>query len=382
MTEEPAANRLASGTIVALYCGFLLTGSATVILGPFVRHLHAESGVPLPALSWLFLVQFASHSLGAIVSSANVRRSLVAGYPLAAAGLVALWLGWPWALGAVMVMGFGLGLVIPSTNILVARRHPHRRAAALSHLNILWGAGAVCSPLLFATLEAAGRADLGPLLIALPFAGLGALLPARVPVIEDLRAAANVSPASVRTLAILAAQMFLYTGTESSVGAWVISLAAAYVPAGSTLPQIIGASFWGALLTGRAAAPPVLARWGERSVYVGGLVTTGVAAGALLWTESVTGIWVATVVAGLACAPIFPILAASLVAYTQDRRPSAAGPVFAVAGFGAGAVPWLAGQATAVAGGVRAALVVPAVSVTLLLLIAWVRGSVAREPVE
>ena len=383
MTAGPGADRLAPGTIAALYTGFLLTGAATVILGSLVRHLHADTGVPLPTLSWLFLVQFTSHSLGAIASSGNVRRSLVTGYPLVAAGLLALLLGWPWALVAIAVMGFGLGLVIPSTNILVARRHPHRRAAALSHLNILWGAGAVCAPLVFAGLETGGRAGLGPLLIAVPFAVLAVLLPGRVPAIDAARSPEGGSQASLAVLSLIAVQMFLYTGAESSVGGWVISLAASYAPAGSTLPQVIGASFWGALLTGRAAAPLVLEKFGETRVYVGALAVAGAAAALLLAAKSIPGIWAATLLAGLACAPIFPVLAARLVEYTHERCPSAAGPVFAVAGFGAGAVPWVAGQAVAMAGGVRAALVVPAVAVGLLLLLAMVAGPRrAGQPVQ
>jgi MFS transporter, FHS family, glucose/mannose:H+ symporter len=380
MTAEPAANRLAPGTVAALYAGFLLTGTATVILGPLLPHLHARTGVPLPTLSWLFLVQFASHSLGAVASSANVRRSLITGYPLAAAGLLGLLLGWPWALGAVTVMGFGLGLVIPSTNILVARRHPHRRAAALSHLNILWGAGAVSAPLVFAALKTGGAPGLGPLLIAVPFVVLGVLLPTRVPVIESVRAAAGAAPISVAALALIALQMFLYTGSESSVGGWIISLAAEYVPAGSTIPQIMGGSFWAALLTGRALAPLLLQRFGERRVYAGTLAVAALAAAALLSAASIAGLWAATVLAGLAFAPVFPILAAGLVEYTHERRPAAAGPVFAIAGFGAGAVPWLAGQVVALAGGVRAALVVPAIGVALLLLLAVTRGPHPAPP--
>lgn len=374
MTEQPAPDRLAPRTVAALYAGFLLTGTATVILGPLVPYLHARTGVPLPTLAWLFLVQFASHSLGAVVSSADVRRSLVTGYPLVAVGLAGLLIGWPWALGAIAVMGFGLGLVIPSTNILVARRHPHRRAAALSHLNILWGAGAVSAPLVFAGLKLAGHPGLGPILIALPFIALAVHLPARVPVIEGVRAAAGASPVSLGALSLIALQMFLYTGSESSVGGWIITLTAESMPSGSAIPQMIGASFWGALLSGRAAAPLVLERFGEARVYLGGLAVGAAATVLLLSAESVGLLWTATVLAGLAFAPIFPILAAGLVEYTHERRPGAAGPVFAVAGFGAGAVPWLAGQVVALAGGVRAALVVPAVAVGLLLILALARG--------
>ena len=357
------------GGIAAAYVGFLLTGTATVILGPFVRVLADETGRAATTFSILFLVQFAGHSLGAIVSSGNVRRSFLYGYPLAAAGLFALRFGWPAALPAVAVMGFGLGLVIPATNILVAERNPTRRAAALSHVNLLWGAGAIGAPLVFAILRPSGHVREAPVLLAL-LVGAVALRLATSPPSAPIRADAGAArPISWAVLAAFAAQMFLYTGAESAVGGWIISLTGEHVGASSVVPEIVGMSFWLAMLVGRGGAPSVLARLSERALHRAGLAAAALATGLILVSYAPVGLGAGTVLCGLAFAPIFPILAAGLVAYTAATQPRAAGPVFAIAGFGAGAGPWLAGQVAARAGSVRAALFVPLVAIVLMALL-------------
>src|SRR5438270_10215182 len=57
------------------------------------------------------------------------------------------------------LVGFGLGLSIPASNVLVGRMNPNRRGAALSLLNLMWGVGAIGCQLLFYVL--AGRMELG-----------------------------------------------------------------------------------------------------------------------------------------------------------------------------------------------------------------------------
>ena len=374
MTAAPASpeRTLTSAFVTAVYFGFLLTGTATVILGPLLPRLHAQSGVAHSTLAWLSLVQFTSHSLGAIVSGGNVRRSLSAGYPLAALGLMGLAAGWPWALGAIAVMGFGLGLAIPATNIFIAQQYPRRRAAALSHLNMMWVAGAGVSPLLFAGLETVGAARLAPLLLALPFLGIAAVLPQHVAAVGAGRPAGGQGAVSVSVLAFFALEMFLYAGTEASVGTWIISVAKQYLPGDSSIPEMIGASFFIALLAGRAVWPVLMGRLGTPAVHRLALALASAAALLLLSARSVPMLWAGATLAGLAFAPIFPILAARLVEYTYGRNPAAAGPVFAVAGFGAGALPWLAGRVVAVAGPIDAALLVPAAGVAALVLTAVV----------
>jgi fucose permease len=181
----------------------------------------------------------------------------------------------------------------------------------------------------------------------------------------------------VRVLSFFALEMFLYSGTEASIGTWIISVADESVPAASSVPELIHWSFYSALLAGRALGPVTLARLGAKGTHRSSLGMAVLAAVVALLGRSIPALWAAAVLAGFAFAPLFPIFAARLVEYTHERNPGAAGPVFAVAGFGAGALPWLAGRVVAQAGAIEASLLVPAVGITLLILTALV-GPPAR----
>src|SRR5581483_12254517 len=121
----------------------------TYLSGAMIPSLSARWHLSYSALGQLFVVQFLASTAGAVVSNRNLWRSLVWGYALVALGLAAVTLGWPIVLLALSAVGFGLGLSIPATNVLVARLNPARRAAALSEINFMWGVGAIGCQLLF-----------------------------------------------------------------------------------------------------------------------------------------------------------------------------------------------------------------------------------------
>jgi fucose permease len=297
-----------------------------------------------------------------------------------AAGLGALVVRWPLILLAVGVMGFGLGLAIPATNIVVAQRHPARRAAALSHLNLLWGIGACSAPLAFAALRPIGLVGWTPVVLAAPMALLAVFVAAAPPL--DVQApvrGTSVLPVSPLVLVLIAVQMFLYTGAESAMVAWTISLTKEYTSAESVTADLVGAGFWMALLLGRAAAPAVLRYVTESALHRGALLLAAASAALLLASRAPWMLGAGAVLCGLAFSPIFPILAATLVGYTDRRRPAAAGPVFAMAGFGGGVQPWLAGQVVAGAATVRPALLVPAAAVVLMALLQGREQAGVRE---
>ena len=56
-------------------------------------------------------------------------------------------------LGAVFCYGMGIGLTIPSTNLMVAQASPENRSSALNLLNFSWSAGAVACPFLLAAFQ-------------------------------------------------------------------------------------------------------------------------------------------------------------------------------------------------------------------------------------
>jgi FHS family glucose/mannose:H+ symporter-like MFS transporter len=355
--------------IVALHGTFLLSGSVTVVLGPLVPALEARWRLPHAQTGTLFVAQFAASSLGALLSGQHLRRSLVGGWSVVALGLAGLAsCDWPWARAAMALVGFGLGLSIPATNLLVAHLSPGGRAASLSRLNLVWGIGAVGSPLLFAALS--GRAAIGVVLGALAAAAaIAATVLARaVSPSASLVSARGEQPPRIwgpRIFVVLGALLFLYVGTETTVGGWVVALAA-QVTGERTASLLVGAGFWGALLVGRGLAPILLRRVSEPQLHGFALALSGAGLLTLLLATSRSGITSGALLAGAGLAPLFPLIVSAVAGEAETAGSGPAGPVFAMAGLGAACVPWLAGHVADREGALRLGFLVPVGAVALM----------------
>ncbi len=358
---------------LAVGAGFFLTGVVSVLLGPIIPELRAEWGVSRSQVASLFVAQFVASSLGAVVSSFHLRRSLIVGYGLIAAGLAGLAVGgWPLARPAMAVTGVGLGLAIAASNLWTAHRYPERRGASLASLNLLWGLGAVICPLLVAAVRGLVpvAATLG--LLAIPAAascvallsilGFGGSV-AKRPATAD---AGRGAGASIGFLAVVATMLFVYVGVENAVGGWLVTLSDDLGGERAIVSLVIGSGFWGAILVGRAGTPWVLRFLDEAALY---RVCLGLAAfGTLLLVVSGSRVAVASgaVAAGLGMAPLFPLTVSILAAATAGTRSRTAGWVLACGGLGGAALPWLTGQVTGASGALRHGFVVPLAGLVVL----------------
>ncbi len=393
-----------------LYAGFLITGVVTVLLGPLLPDLAGEWRLPVEELRALFVVQFLASAAGSFVSSYRLGLSLSLGYLSIAVGLAALsHAGWPAALAPMAAVGLGLGLAIPATNLRVAHSQPARRGAALSSLNMVWGAGAVACPLLFAFRPPAMSSD-AVLLFLAGAAGLVLLclawnVPSTTPAFRWVRGssdppaggaaerrsrddmAAGRRPATEPTeapggrqggvlpgLLLIAAILFLYVGIENSVGGWLVSLADEFQPERSATSLWIGSGFWAALLASRAAAPLLLRRISEPALYGAGVALAALGLLGLLSSSSQAGVAASAIAAGAGLAPLFPLTISFLAELTAATRSRNTGWVFALAGSGGAALPWLTGRLAGGADGLAAGFVAPIGGLVLLAaLFGWLR---------
>jgi len=347
-TRIPVSPEAPKSEWILLHAGFLLTGVIAVLLGPLIPELeiawnldHAETGS-------LFLVQFSASSIGAILSSVNLRRSIVFGYALCALSLVGLVLGgWPFARFFMAVSGFSLGLIISGSNLMVARKNPHNRGASLSKLNLIWGLGAVTSPLLFAAFaRSIGAFGLLKLLAVLALA-MSAMLTVRLenPAPEETGAEGNRTPAAaLPLLAMVAALLFLYVGIEISIGGWLITLSGQFSAERTVVSLLIGSGFWGALLTGRAIATLALERLTEATMYSVSLLVAVTGATCLFLADSQGGVAFGAVLSGLGLAALYPLTISILAAVTASNRAHVPGMIMACGGLGGSLLPWLTGR--------------------------------------
>jgi len=310
---------------------FISLGLPDGLLGVAWPSMRATFGVPLDALGALLVATTAGYvasssssgrllhqlTLGALLaSSCAVTAAALFGFAAAPKWIVLL------ALGA--VLGIGAGAIDAGVNTYAAI---HLGPRALNWLHACFGIGAATGPMIMTAVLHAGHAwQRGYVIVGAAQVALAALFAATSswwPAADHASggAAPDRTAAPVgETLRLPAAWLgvatfFIYSGVESSTGAWTFSL----LTIGRHMPTeragVIVTLFWAGLTGGRLVAAIAGAR-----VHVDMLlrlalagVLTGTTLVTLAASDAVTLLGVA--LTGFACGPIFPLL----VALTPSR---------------------------------------------------------------
>lgn len=361
-------------TIVAS-AAFVLTGVVNTFLGPILPVLANRWSLSDAQSSYFFAMQFMGSMLGVSISSVLLpRRSfrfcIGISYLLMAVGVIGLQgTNWKVALLGTFASGIGLGIVVPSTNLLIAALNPKRPAAALSLVNLCWGLGAVIAPLVLAWTEYLNqvRAFLPALsVVLLATAIVFWFTPSTAR--QDEPADPESAPwrTTGRFLVMLAAMFFLYVCVEASIGGWIATLAKR-APSGVDQPWVLApAFFWAGLIAGRGFAPFTLKRVSERALTLSGLGVACLGICVLVFSPHKQWITGAAVVIGWGLAAVFPITVALLSQFGNAAK-RIAGPMFAMTGLGGAVMPWLVGVISTQSGSLRAGLVAPLLAAVVLL---------------
>jgi FHS family glucose/mannose:H+ symporter-like MFS transporter len=365
--------------MVLLHAAFVLTGVVTTLLGPMLPVLSVRWALDDAHAGYLFTAQFSGSMLGVMGSSFLMSRrghrlSVVLGLGLMALGSATL-LSPSWLLGMMSTFcyGIGLGLAIPTTNLLVSELNPETRAAALSLINFSWGVGAAGCPFLVAALL---RSDHTSHLLygVAALLTLAAVVLTRVPFPAVRPAPESVSQATThiwrsRWVPILGALFFLYVGTEAGVGGWTATYAQRMATGAGTLWVLMSSFFWAALLLGRVIAPVLLRHVRELKLAGAGLALSAVGIVALLSATNLPVIAIGISLAGFGFSSVFPIAIATLSSKFGPRAPRIAGLMFALAGAGGATLPWLVGYTSTHLGSLKYGLFVPLVGCIVMLIL-------------
>jgi len=319
----------------------------------------------------LVAAQFTGQFVGALFANRNLRSSVLAGVPLITIGVGAL----PFSSCGLSYLctacyGVGLGLTISAINLIIAGRQIERRAYSLTLLNLLWGVGAVSSPVL---VEWARRHQLlSPTLLAVSIAGLALWLAMIRSDLsspqQDTRAAGSwYSP----SLLLFGALFFLYVGVETSVGAWTPLYARRMQHVNDSFAASAVGCFWLALLSGRLINAALLRRVPESPIYRLSLAIMLGGLSLFLFSRSSLAVLVAASVTGLGLAPLFPLILSLASDSLLACRNS--GWVFSSAGLGGAVVPWLTGQISTQFGSLRAGFMMPACAAVLIVALSLAR---------
>ena len=364
--------------VLAAQLAFLPTGILTTLIGPMLPLLMVRWSLSDTQAGNLFLVQFLSSLVGVqltgfLLSRLGFRPSFLLGLLLMACGTATLYLG-SVALGmaSVAVYGLGLGLIIPTDNLLIAEISPASRSGAVSLLNFFWGIGAVlCSVMVAWT--AAHRAlpfflgSVSLLLMLLAFAVRGLTFPPaatskdRAPSWRELLR----SPA----IWLFAAVFFLYPGAETAVGGWIGTYVSRLGPRDAAIAPLMPAFFWAALTLGRGLGTLLLSHVPEHRVLRAGFAAGSAGIVLMLLSSTLTGVIAGALITGLSYATLYPITVARLSHRFGVAARSIGAIMFSLASIGPAIIPWMVGITSQSTGSLRAGLAMPLAATVILFLI-------------
>jgi FHS family glucose/mannose:H+ symporter-like MFS transporter len=369
----------AKSRIIASHIGFVFIGVVTTMLALLLPALSARWSLDDAQAGNLFTAQFVGSIIGAGASSRLALRfgranALVVGFALIALGVAGLNArGYAAGLAAIVVYGVGLGLTIPTTNLLVSDAFPKRRAAALNILNFAWSAGAVLTPFVLAPLLRNENPQTSLFALSLAFALLALFFLGQAKENSsaadegEMRRRVHLTRRQIVFVPLFAMLFFTYVGTETAVGGWSASLALRFERRTDSYWAFAPSAFWAAILTGRALSPLFL-----RFLSVGRLILCGLAValigiGVMLLTRDVGALFCGVVLAGFGFAPVFPSLVALLPQCFAASAPRIAGYFFAVAPFGGATIPFLTGWISQRVANLQAGLATAAACGALML---------------
>jgi len=272
------------------------------------------------------------------------------------------------------VIGMGVGLTLPSINMMIIEVNPERPGPALNILNFCWGLGAIlCKPFvdLFSTQDNIG---LTAVILAVPLLAFSLLLrlvagPPKNSAPTD-KANEEYDPIWRQPLAwAIALFNFIHVGFESGMGGWLTTYTGRLE--GEPLlnwlsPTLLYFLFF---VIGRGVAPILFRFLNENkmlflglSIVLAGMVLT-------LTARNVIHLSLGSSIAGFGTSWIFPT---NVSRFSKTFGPTAtrrATPLFMCGTLGAATATWLIGFLSNQTGDLRYGMLVLGVSVVLLLVI-------------
>jgi fucose permease len=343
--------------------------------------LHIDLSQQGNLLLLLYLGIFcASLVVGPRIDYVGNKANLFVSAALVSAAMVWFALAHSFASAAVasVLLGLGGGGLNTCTNALVSDIYGGERGPMLNLLGIFFGIGAICVPLLAASIE--GYFTIPQLflfcaVLAVLCASGYALLsfpPPKASQGFSLREVAGV--AKYEGVLLLAFILFLESGNEACIGGWTSTLVNTMGYSARTATLVL-ASYWAALMVSRMVAARVLQRIGKSQLVLTIALTSLLGCAVLLATRSLILLFTGTALIGLSYGPIFP----TTLAIAGDRHSERAGTVFgllfSIALMGGMLFPWTVGEISQRLS-VRAGMIVPslgAVGIILLSAIVFVR---------
>lgn len=341
---------------ILLHAGFFVSGIATVIIGQVLPILSAKFSLNDEQTGNFFPAQFAGSLIGTFLTNWFGKRnrfltaSLLGCFLMAIGILILSFNNLEICLLGFFVNGLGIGLTLPSINMLILELNPTRSAAALSILNFFWGVGAIVSQP-FVDFFARGTDIFTPtVILSIVLFVIGILLVLMPKGIEQKPIANDETdqdfsmPIWTNPIAwAIAAFNFIHVGFESAMGGWLKTYTQRIdVDAVLDILQPITLYFV-FFVVGRGVAPIFFRFLNENKMLFLSLLMILLGMGILLSAKNVWLLSVGASIAGFGTSSVFPT---NMSRFTKTFGASAsrrATPFFICGTLGATFTTWFIG---------------------------------------
>lgn len=370
------------GQRVILHIIFLLSGITTVLIGQVLPILARHFTLSDLQVSYFFPAQFAGSLAGTFLTSHFARRdnyftATLIGTIMMAAGMLMMNVdAFSVCLLGFTVNGIGIGLTLPSINMLILEMSRERAGSALNVLNFCWGVGAiVCKPFvdLFGTHDQLG---LTTYLLAVPLLAMSAALMLMGGAREQKRsddpadASSDTTPIWTTKIAWLIALFnFIHVGFESGIGGWLTTYAER-VP-GEPITNWISPTllYFSFFVLGRGFAPVLFRFLNENRMLLLGLSIVLLGMGVIQSASSVLALSLGATLAGFGTSWLFPT---NVARFSHTFGPTAtrrATPLFICGTLGAASSTWLIGFVSDQTGSLHSGMYVLLAAAVMLLVL-------------
>jgi len=359
---------------------FSLTGAGTAFLGSYLPSIAALWRLHDHQAGVLVACFFTGSFTGSMLLSRHLRLNLNVGSWLGCIGFLVFAQAARFASGfhaaacALAVVGFGLGQLMSSVNLLVGAAAGSERSKYLARLGAAWCAGAILSPVLTSIaipgISPPSRLSLFALLFMIPFGATQGRDCAPVLMAEcepSVPSSGEVS--SKRSLAALCIAIFLiYGGIEAGIASWIPMFAVRYSVTPLVAAQWLISVFWLGLMLGRIYVARVITPSTENLMLRVAIISACCCLALYVVAPSVGTIWAGGLLVGVCLSPIFPLMLSAAIASGLSVR--ALGAALAACGLGAAMFTAILGFASSLFS-LRAAMLLPLLALGILLLLFW-----------
>jgi MFS transporter, FHS family, glucose/mannose:H+ symporter len=318
--------------------GLLTFGIVLTVLGSVLPSIMSRFEIDKAEAGSLFLLMSFGILAASLVFGPLVDRYGYKGMLLLAAVMIAIgleWIAFASSMAAlrlaILVIGFGGGVINGGTNALVADISSEGRAANLNLLGVFFGVGAMGVP--FALGMLIGRFSQTALI-----AGVGALV--LIPIVA-VAVASFPAPKHAQGFPIAAAgrlvrdpllllmglMLFLESGMEITVGGWTSIFVSEELAVPARDALIILSLYWMGMMLARLALGYILRRASAFVVLYSCLAIALTGALLLLTTRSVPTAALGVFTLGVGFAAMFP----TVLGFIGDRYASLSGTAFSIA---------------------------------------------------